>query len=202
MIRAFTLTTMLKITVFLITGIFYYSLAQETQFPIDDLGKYTITEVVELHGIDKDKLFSNGEKFMKKIKVLNSKKKYYKIEKENYIIRNKGSFYVYRIGSVKKGIAGAVEYDIDLEIKDGKYRYTITNYIFNEYQRNRYGKYEPVKGKFKPLEMEVSSINTKEWKKHKQVVYDKSLELVQNLHSGMIYAEEKKNKNVKKEDNW
>ena len=193
---------MLKITAFLITGIFYYSLAQETQFPIDDLGKYTITEVVELHGIDKDKLFSNGEKFMKKIKVLNSKKKYYKIEKENYIIRNKGSFYVYRIGSVKKGIAGAVEYDINLEIKDGKYRYTITNYIFNEYQRNRYGKYEPVKGKFKPLEMEVSSINTKEWKKHKQVVYDKSLELIQNLYSEMIHAEEKKNKNVKKEDNW
>ncbi|MCK5210813.1 MAG: DUF4468 domain-containing protein, partial [Cyclobacteriaceae bacterium] len=175
---------------------------QDTQFPIDDLGKYTITEVVELHGIDKDKLFLNGQKFMKKVKVLNSKKKYYKIEKDNYTITNKGSFYVYRIGSVKKGIGGAVEYDINLEIKDGKYRYTITNFIFNEYQRNRYGKYEPVKGKFIPLEMEVSSINKKEWEKHKQVVFEKSLELIQNLYSEMIYAEEKKNKKVKKDDNW
>ena len=193
---------MVKITVFLIISTFYYSLAQDTQFPIDDLGKYTITEVVELHGIDKDKLFLNGQKFMKKVKVLNSKKKYYNIEKENYTIRNKGSFYVYRIGSVKKGIGGAVEYDINLEIKDGKYRYTITNFIFNEYQRNRYGKYEPVKGKFIPLEMEVSSINKKEWEKHKQVVFEKSLELIQNLYSEMIYAEEKKNKKVKKDDNW
>ncbi|MCK5469819.1 MAG: DUF4468 domain-containing protein [Cyclobacteriaceae bacterium] len=193
---------MVKITVFLIISTFYYSLTQDTQFPIDDLGKYTITEVVELHGIDKDKLFLNGEKFMKKVKVLNSKKKYYKIEKDNYTITNKGSFYVYRIGSVKKGIGGAVEYDIDLEIKDGKYRYTITNFIFNEYQRNRYGKYEPVKGKFIPLEMEVSSINKKEWEKHKQVVFEKSLELIQNLYSEMIYAEEKKNKKVKKDDNW
>ncbi|MCK5101427.1 MAG: DUF4468 domain-containing protein [Cyclobacteriaceae bacterium] len=193
---------MVKITVFLIISTFYYSLTQDTQFPIDDLGKYTITEVVELHGIDKDKLFLNGQKFMKKVKVLNSKKKYYKIEKDNYTITNKGSFYVYRIGSVKKGIGGAVEYDIDLEIKDGKYRYTITNFIFNEYQRNRYGKYEPVKGKFIPLEMEVSSINKKEWEKHKQVVFEKSLELIQNLYSEMIYAEEKKNKKVKKDDNW
>ena len=193
---------MVKITVFLIISTFYYSLTQDTQFPIDDLGKYTITEVVELHGIDKDKLFLNGEKFMKKVKVLNSKKKYYKIEKDNYTITNKGSFYVYRIGSVKKGIGGAVEYDINLEIKDGKYRYTITNFIFNEYQRNRYGKYEPVKGKFIPLEMEVSSINKKEWEKHKQVVFEKSLELIQNLYSEMIYAEEKKNKKVKKDDNW
>ena len=202
MIRAFTLTTMLKITVFFITGIFNYSLPQDTPFPINDMGKYTITEVVELHGIDKDKLFSNGETFMKKVKVLNSKKKYFKIEKENYTIRNKGSFYVYRIGSVKKGIGGAVEYDIDLEIKDGKYRYTITNFIFNEYQRNRYGKFEPVKGKYTPLEMAVSSINKKEWEKHKQVVYDKSQELIQNLYSGMIYDEEKKNKKAKKDDNW
>lgn len=193
---------MLKITVFLITSVFTYSLAQDTQFPINDMEKYTLTEVVELTGIDKDKLFSNGEKFMKKVKVLNSKKKYYKTEKENYTIRNRGSFYVYRIGSVKKGIGGAVEYDVDLEIKDGKYRYTITNFIFNEYQRNRYGKYEPVKGKYTPLEMAVSSINKKEWEKHKQVVYDKSLELIKNLYIEMIYAEEKENKKVKKDDNW
>lgn len=193
---------MLKITVFLITSVFTYSLAQDTQFPINDMEKYTLTEVVDLNGIDKDKLFSNGEKFMKKVKVLNSKKEYYKTEKENYTIRNRGSFYVYRIGSVKKGIGGAVEYDIDLEIKDGKYRYTITNFIFNEYKRNRYGKYEPVKGKYTPLEMAVSSINKKEWEKHKQVVYDKSLELIKNLYIEMIYAEEKENKKVKKDDNW
>ena len=193
---------MVKIAAFLLTSIFYYSLAQDTQFHVNDLGKYTMTEVVELHGIDKDKLFLNGEKFIRQVKVLNSKKKYYKTEKENYTIRNRGSFYVYRIGSVKKGIGGAVEYDIDLEIKDGKYRYTITNFIFNEYKRNRYGKYVPIKGKFIPLEREVNSINKKEWKKHKQVVYEKSLELIQNLYSGMIYTEEKKNKNVKKDNNW
>ena len=193
---------MVKIAAFLLTSIFYYSLAQDTQFHVNDLGKYTMTEVVELHGIDKDKLFLNGEKFIRQVKVLNSKKKYYKTDKENCTIRNRGSFYVYRIGSVKKGIGGAVEYDIDLEIKDGKYRYTITNFIFNEYKRNRYGKYVPIKGKFIPLEREVNSINKKEWKKHKQVVYEKSLELIQNLYSGMIYTEEKKNKNVKKDNNW
>ncbi len=193
---------MLRITVLLVTSIFNYSLSQQRQFPINDIEKYTFTDVIEAYGLDKEKLLSNGEKFMHQVKVLNSKKKHYKIEKENYVIINKGSFYVYRIGSVKKGISGAVEYDIVLEIKDGKYRYTITNFKYNEYQKNRYGKYEPINKKLVPLEMEVSSINKKAWENHQQVVYDKSLKLIQNLFSAMTYSEEKIIGKEKKDDDW
>lgn len=194
---------MLKMIILLfLSTVLFSATAQDIPFPINDIGKYEFGDVVELHGIDKEKLFQNGQKFMKKVKVLNSKKKFYVEEKENYGISNRGSFYVYRLGSVKKGIAGAVEYDVHLEIKDGKYRYTVTNFMFNEYQKNRYGKYEPLKGKYTPLEMEVSSLNKKEWEKQRQVVYDKSQELIQNLYGDMVYAEEKKNKKVKKDDDW
>jgi len=193
---------MLRLTIFFFTTIFLNATAQDVPFPVNDIGKYEFGDVVELRGLDKEKLFQNGQKFMQTVKVLNSKKKFYSEEKENFTISNRGSFYVYRLGSVKKGIGGAVEYDLTLEIKDGKYLYTITNYIFNEYQKNRYGKYEPVKGKYTPLEMEVTSLNKREWEKQRQVVYDKSQELIQNLYSDMIYAEEKKSKKTKKDDNW
>jgi len=125
-----------------------------------------------------------------------------KIDKENNTISNRGSFYVYRQGSVKKGIGGAVEYDITLDFKDDKYRYTITNFMFNEYRKNRYGKYEPVKGKYTPLETEASSLNSKEWDKQRKVVYDKTQDLIQNLYGEMIYAEKQKQKKDKKSDNW
>lgn len=202
MVRAFAFNAMLKQTIFVLFAFCLNATAQDVPFPLNEIGKYEFNEIVELNGIDKDKLFENGQKFMKKVKVLNSKKKFYTEEKEDYMLKNRGSFYVYRLGSVKKGIGGAVEYDLTLEMKDGKYRYTITNFIFNEYQKNRYGKYEPINGKYTPLETEVSSLNKKEWDKQRQVVYDKSQELIQNLNSDMIYAEEKKNKKEKKDHNW
>jgi hypothetical protein len=181
----------------------FVTLYQQVLFPVDEYGKYTFYEVVEIPGMKQDDLFKNGESFLKKVKVLKSKKKYLNVNKEDYTITNKGSFYVYQYGSIGKAIAGAVEYDISLEVKEGKYRYTITNFIFNEFQRNRYGKYEPINGKNTPLEMEVSDMNKKGWEKHRQVVYDKSQELIQNLQSEMIYTEEsKKSKKVKKDENW
>jgi hypothetical protein len=181
----------------------FVTLFQQVLFPVDEYGKYTFHEVVEIPGMSQDDLFKNGESFLKKVKVLNSKKKYLTVNQENYALSNKGSFYVYQYGSVNKAIAGAVEYDILLEVKDGRYRYTITNFIFNEFQRNRYGKYEPMNGKNTPLETEVSNLNKKGWEKHRQVVYDKTQELIQNLQSNMIYTEEsKKYKKIKKDENW
>ena len=159
MVRAFIFETMKKLIILFLTTVAFNAFAQDMFFPVNNIGKYEFSEVVELHGIDKETLFKNGQKFMKKVKVLKSKRKFYTEERESYTISNRGSFYVYRLGSVKKGIGGAVEYDLTLEIKDGKYRYTLTNYIFNEYQKNRYGKYEPLKGKYMPLEAEVSSLN-------------------------------------------
>ena len=177
-------------------------IAQDEFFPVDESGKYIFADIVALKGMTKDQLFDNGEKFMKKIKVLHSKSKFLKSDKENYQIKNRGSFYVYRLGSLKKGIAGAVEYDITLDFKDDKYRYQITNFRFNEYKKNRYGKYEPIKGKYTPLEMEASSLNMKEWNNQKEVVYQKSQELIQNLNGEMIYAEEKKDKKQKYKKEW
>lgn len=191
------------IKLYLLFATVFITLFQQVLFPVDEYGKYTFYEVVEIPGMKQDDLYKNGESFLKKVKVLKSKKKYLNVNKENYTITNKGSFYVYQYGSINKAIAGAVEYDISLEVKDGKYRYTITNFIFNEFQRNRYGKYEPLKGRNTPLEMEVSDINKKGWEKHRQVVYDKSQALIQNLQSEMIYTEEsKKTKKVKKDENW
>jgi len=108
---------------------------------------------------------------------------------------------VYRLDSLKKAIAGAVEYDITLELKNDKYRYTISNFLFNEYKKNRYGKSEPIKGKYIPLEREASSWNKKEWEKQKEVVFEKTEELIVNLNGEMIYAE-KNNKKQKKEKEW
>jgi hypothetical protein len=193
---------MIKYCIVVFSLLSFSAFAQKSEFPINEIGKYELSEVVEMGGMDKNKLFQNGQKFMKKVKVLNSRKKFYTEDEEAYSIQNRGSFYVYRLGSMKKGIAGAVEYDLSIKVKDEKYRYTLTNFIFNEYKRNRYAKYEPIIGKYTPLEVEVSALNKKEWDQQRQQVYDKSQELIQNLYSDMIYVEQKKKKKVKNSEDW
>ncbi len=193
---------MLKFTLLFLTGFLSIFPSQDIEYPINENGKYSFSEVVELPGLNRDQLFKNGEKFMKKIKVLNSKKKFHFKDELDYSMSNRGSFYVYRIGSIKKAIDGAVEYDITLEFKDGKYRYTITNFIFHEYHRNRYGKYEPINGKYIPLEMNMTSLNKKEWERHKEVVYQKTQALIANLYSEMVQVDTPKLTKTTKEDNW
>ena len=109
---------MLKLSIFLLSTFILNASAQNILFPTNEIGKYEFTEVVEINGMTKDLLFANGQKFMKKVKVLNSSKKHYSEDKNNYSLKNKGSFYVYRIGSVKNGIDGAVEYYLTIKIKD------------------------------------------------------------------------------------
>jgi len=202
MARAFTFMTMTKYYVVIFSLCCLSSFAQESMFPINEIGRYEFSEVVQMGGMKKDKLFDNGKKFMKKVKVLNSKKKFYSEDAQAYSLKNRGSFYVYRMGSMKKAIAGAVEYDLTLEVKEARYRYTLTNFVFNEYKKNRYAKYEPIKGKYTPLEAQLTGVNAKEWEKQKQVVYDKSQELIQNLYSDMLFVESNKKKKKKKEENW
>ena len=152
--------------------------------------------------MDKEHLFSKAQPFLNKIEVSNSLKNYYQQDEENLILKNKGSFFVYNLGSVKKSIAGAVEYDITLEFKDEKCRYTITNYLFNPYKRNRYGKFEPINGKYKALEKEVSKSNMKEWKMHRKEVCEKSQALIINLNNEFRYNEIDKHKTIKKDEDW
>jgi len=193
---------MLKFITIYFAGLISTAFGQDVQFPIDGTGNFIFTEVVEVPGLSKEVLYRNGEVFLKQVKILNSRKKNIQKNDDDFIISNKGSFYVYRIGSVKKAIDGTVEYSITLEMKDGKYRYTITNFLYNEFKKNRYGKSEPINGKYLPLELEVSSLNSKQWEKHREVVYLKTQDLILNLYGEMIYSKSKNSKKVKKLDNW
>lgn len=191
-----------KIVFFLFFLVSYRAIAQPVDFETDAAGKFFLQEVVEVPGMSKDRLFKNAAIFLKKIKVHHSSKKYLVSDLAKDELHTKGSFYVYKLGSVKKAIAGAVMYDVKIEVKEGKYRYMINNYIFNTYKRNRYGKYGPVKGKDTPLDATVSKLNEKEWIKQRQVVYDKSMQLISNLYGEMIYTENHKSKKAKKSEEW
>ncbi len=179
-----------------------YALAQSPAFPIDDSGKYIFSDVIAVPGINKGELYSKGEKFIQQLEVHNSTQNNLRKNHEDSTLFNKGSFVVHNLGAVKNSVGGIVVFDMTLEFKDEKYRYTITNFIFNPYKRNRYGKFESVAGKYTPLEKEVSRLNNKEWAKYRKEVYNDSQALIKKLNQEMTYKESDHLKKVIKEENW
>ncbi len=168
----------------------------------DETGRYTIKDIVEVAGTNKKELFDAGKEFMRKIKVANQRKGHLMENAEKMILTNKGSFSVHKPGSLKKHADGAVLYDIRLEFKDGIYRCIITNFQFKEYRRNRYGKYEPVKGKLIPLETTLSSLNKSTWDNYRKTVLAKSTALLENLKRKITDKRTGEPGNVTINENW
>ena len=99
----------------------------QADLPIKD-EKITFSEVVDIAGKSKSDLFSDGKKFFKTtfkrsttLKEANETEG--KLQGESFI-----GF---------EGIEGKVQYDIIISVKDGRYKYTFTNFIHQNYTKGK-----------------------------------------------------------------
>lgn len=113
------------------------------------------------------------------------------------------SIMVYTKGMVSKEIHGRITYEVNVEIKEHKYRYTFTNFVFEYYKQNRQYKYEPT-GRLKPLEDPKYPGRQPVWNKHKIGINNLVLQHIATLKNDMsqmsLIVEEKKV--VKKKIEW
>lgn len=173
--------------------------AQNSDFPLDDTGKITFQGVAEIPGLSREALYRNALDFLSEVKVANQKKK------ENYLVEEEGKlstlggFLVYNY----KSPDGEIRYDLSIEVKDNKYRYTITDFVFYPYSRNRYGQFERDKWKSKSLDELAGKSEQKSWDNHRTKTAQKMEQLISKMAAGMeslpIMAEEPKQS---KEANW
>ncbi len=173
------------------------AVAQANELPLDVNGKFSISDIVELPGTQKDFLYKNALSFAKKIKIDQKRTSFLTSNLDSARISTKGSFLISPIGSIGKSIAGAMNYTLLIEVKDGKYRYTITDFILNDYQKNRYGRFEPVTGKYTPLEVEPTKINQKQWEHNCMVTKEKTDRLIVELKNAMLSRDEEQNNRQK-----
>ena len=75
---------------------------------------------------------------------------------------------MYTQGLFTPQIHGEIQFALNLEVEDGFFKYTFTDFVFQYYQRNRYGRYAPIRGKKKPLEVERFAGMQETWEEHKQ----------------------------------
>ncbi|MDB5141891.1 MAG: hypothetical protein JWQ66_604 [Mucilaginibacter sp.] len=128
--------------------------AQKSLLSLDEHNKYIYYQVVDLPGISADSLYKNAEYFIKSVYPKT------KSIQSNNSINIKDKFLTYT--SFVKHENGEMAYTLNIECKDAKYRYWLTDFVFTPYERNRYGVYVPINGIEIPLESAESKVIKKD----------------------------------------
>ncbi|WP_020526533.1 DUF4468 domain-containing protein [Flexithrix dorotheae] len=175
--------------------------AQQAGLPLSETGKITFYEVVEVDSVKKEVLLNNAFQYLAglhlpELNATHKKKKNPKkidkkiaglpIELDSAVgkVQSRYAFKVYK-GEYAKHADGEISYNLTIEVKEGRYRYIFTNFIFQPYSLNRYGKYTAVSGIYKPLEGPPYEGN-KNWNKHKLATEEKINGLITSLKLKML----------------
>lgn len=153
--------------------IFLYTIFTFTSFS-QVVPEFIFSEVVVLDSVGSEILFKNGKEWVVKnglqsidTTLLNR-------------INAEASFFVYQKGLISKQIHGKVHYTFFLEVKDNKYRYTFSDFVFHYYKQNRNYEMKPT-GKEKSLNDLTAKGWQKTWDQHKNLTQKNIQLLIQSL---------------------
>ena len=156
-------------------------------FPLDPKGGIVYQEVVEVDSMKKEQLYQNALKW---IQFLSQ-------EDENLITRRdsiagsifiQSSFIVYTQSGIFRKVSGKIHYSISLDVKNDKYRFNFSDFVFHYYSETR--NYMMMDNhKTKQLEEPVATGWQKLWNKHRETVNTKIRHNIRTLKQKMTEKE-------------
>ncbi|HSZ25339.1 MAG TPA: DUF4468 domain-containing protein [Cytophagaceae bacterium] len=141
---------------------FYINSNAQVVMPRDENGKIIYQDVVKVDSVPQDSIFKRINNWVNYTYPKTKKN----IDTAMQKISTRGRFIVYINPGVLREIHGAIRYDVSIEVKQKRYRYTFTNFVFEYYKQDKFYKYNPT-GKEKPLEDEKFPQWQGPWEKHK-----------------------------------
>jgi len=135
--------------------------AQKDSLAFDENSKYIYYQVVSQPGLAADTLYDRALYFFKTAHAATGLRLTSE-DKASGTLTGTGSFLVSKKSLVTSHEDGSVSFTMRIDVKEGKYRYWLTDFVFNPYQRNRYNSYESVPGIFIPLEHSAGKITPKD----------------------------------------
>lgn len=167
------------------------SICSAQLFPIDSTSqKITYSNIEILDTISTSQIYKNAELWIDN-NFKNRKNYDTQFNLKEGFITCKAGFLVYTKGIASKQIHGEITYNIRIDIKEKKYRYTFTNFVFEYYKIDRQYKYEPT-GRLKPLEAPKYPGWQTVWNKHKITTNNIIQQHIFSLKEAMKQASEKK----------
>ncbi len=126
--------------------------AQKDSLAFDEGNNYIYYRVIDKPALNADTLYKRAWAFAA---VFNTSAKPAKGQGEN-TLNTSGMLLVYTGVSLMRKEGGEISYTLNIQTKENRYRYRISNFVFKPYQRDRFGNMVPIPGVEVPLEkMEV-----------------------------------------------
>lgn len=168
--------------------------AQSENLPVDENGKLIYYEVVAMKDASRDSLKQKLDLYFKKQKELKVKS-----SKDDSTFLASGKLIINKTLLVMSHPSGEILYNFNAEVKEGKYRFWLTDFSFIPYQRDRYGNFVATTAKGTPLEADPGKLNAGQWKeyqaqtaKYAQVFAEKLKQHMASKRPIVIPAPEKK----------
>lgn len=151
----------MKYILFIVLATFSIRLAaQQKQFSKDDNGKFIYYQVVDSQTVAKDTLLQRAKTFVNM--------RYKKTMKQESVsdssISAKGNMVIDKTILVAGHPSGEVSYQFVCEVRNGKYRFWLTEMQFIPYQRDRYGNFVATTQIGTPLERTPGKLSAGAWK--------------------------------------
>ena len=186
------------LTVLMLAILSAFSQLSNSSLPVSEYGLITFTEVVNVEGVSKETLFTNAYNHLQSLVDDHKKLKQGPyINEDSTEVNLPLVFTVYRDFPIHSP-HGLIKYNLSISVKDGRYRYLATNFVFHYLERNRYGKFVEVKGKSKYLEDPVYKGSLKLWEAHKQSAAEKVAQVTEMLRADMLLAPEEPTEEIVK----
>ncbi|HVW97691.1 MAG TPA: DUF4468 domain-containing protein [Mucilaginibacter sp.] len=135
--------------------------AQKDSLAVDENNKLIYYQVVEQPGLTADTLYSRALYFFDKAYPPGALR-LTTADQSGFKLSGTGAFEVSRKSALTSHPDGSVAFTIQVDVKDGKYRYWLTDFVLNPYQRDRYNNFVSVPGIFIPLENRDNKISKKD----------------------------------------
>ena len=168
---------------------------------VDESGRFQMVEVVPSDGFTKEALYRNSLGWIKTLKGMDKTISYLSVDSVLCKISGQYEFLVYMQGGILKKKAGAISCVISLEMKDNKYRYAFTDFLYHYLVQDR--NYEMIKnGKTKPLEDTEAPGWQKLWNNHRKTAAREVKKRSEELKEVMIAVPNLVKENPKPEIEW
>jgi hypothetical protein len=126
------------------------------EMPRDERGKYIHYEVVENRTVPTDSLKARAIAFI-------ALKKMKSVRNDSSGIVAAGQFIIIKTALMLAHPSGELQYNFTFEMKEQKYRFWLTDFLFIPYKRDRYGNFVPSNPIGKALEDNPGKLNAGEW---------------------------------------
>ncbi|HZX74685.1 MAG TPA: DUF4468 domain-containing protein [Cyclobacteriaceae bacterium] len=159
----------------------------QVSFPLNASGKIEISDVV-IDSLKKEDLYARASSWFESLpKTPGIKLNAINEDPINGNISGDLEFLVYYQSGILQKVLGSVTYKLTLGVKDNKYRYTYTDFVFHYYKQNRNYQTVPT-GKVKPLEDAKASGWQKNWNKCKVATNTKVTNQINAIKAKMTKA--------------